>query len=123
MRGSPLSLWKLSVIFLVIAVFLVAFLGVVYTQPVSKIHISAYVGMDYGAVQVTVYVDGELKGNKDVSWSVGPFDETFDVVPGKHIVHADWSTSVDGITNETVRVQVGPFSTHNVYFFHGVGLV
>ena len=108
---------------LVVAVFLVAFLGVVYTQPVSKIRIQAYVGSDYGTVQVTVYLDGELEGNKDVSWSVGPFDEVFNVVPGKHIVHAEWSKSVDGMINETVRVQIGPFSTHNVYFFHGVGLV
>jgi hypothetical protein len=107
---------------LVVAVFLVAFLGVVYTQPVSKIRIQAYVGPDYGTVQVTVYLDGESEGNKDVSWSAGPFDEVFNVVPGRHIVHAEWSISVDGMTNETVRVQVGAFSTHNVYFFHGVGL-
>jgi hypothetical protein len=123
MHGGLLSLQKLLVIFVVVVVLLMAFLGVVYTQPVSKIRVRAYVGLDYGAVQVTVYVDDELKGNKDVSWNAGPFDETYNVVPGKHTVHADWSKYVDGMTNETVRVLIGPISTHDVYFFHGVGLV
>ena len=113
---------RLLVIVLVVAMFIVAFLGVVYTQPVSKIHIRAYVGLDYGSVQVTVYLDDELKGSKNVSWAAGPFDEVFGVTPGTHVVHADWSKSVDGMTNETARIQIGPFSTREVNLLHGVGM-
>jgi len=119
---SRVSVRKLLITILVVAILIIAFLGVTYTQPVSRVHIMAYVGSDYGDVGVTVYLDGELVGNKDVSWSMGPFDEAFNVVPGKHVVYADWSKSVDGMTNETMRIQVGPFSTRNVYLFHGVGM-
>jgi len=113
---------RLLVIVLVVAISLVAFLGIVYTQPVSKVQIRAYVGQDYGSVQVSVYLDNELKGSKNVSWTAGAFDEVFEVVPGKHVVHADWSKSVDGMTNETTRIQIDPFSTREVNLLHGVGM-
>jgi hypothetical protein len=100
----------------------VAFLGIAYTQPVSKIQIRAYVGQDYGSVQVSIYLDNELKGSKNVSWTAGAFDEVFEVVPGKHVVHADWSKSVDGMTSETTRIQIDPFSTRDVNLLHGVGM-
>lgn len=93
----------------------------VSSRQISKVHILAYVGTEYGDVRVTVYLDGELKGSKDVAWGDGPFDMTFSVVPGNHAVRADWSRAIDGRTNETEEFQVGPFSTYQVQFLHGVG--
>jgi hypothetical protein len=127
LRRRPARRRRLSKLFVAVIgvaiLIVVSLIGYAYTQPVSTIHIMAGVGTDYGYEDVLIYLDGELVGNKNVTWGHGVFDETFHVVHGRHIVDVLWSHLIGIVSGSKRIIDLDPFETENVFYLYGMGLV
>jgi len=138
------SNWKGLVGVVVVLVILAGGLGLVYSQPWSKIKV-IITNSEYSSIGVNVYIDGVLKSSTGVSpgisivgvWSVSAGTHTvqidnghWDVSPGYWYTVTHWFSpdetfwvpttynyvAEDGTADITYAYEVGPLYTKNVYF-------
>jgi len=126
------SNWKGLVGVVVVLVILAGGLGLVYSQPLSKIKVIIS-HSEYSSIGVDVYIDGVLKGSIGVSPGTSIVG-VWSVVAGTHTVQidrGDWYVYVithwfspdeyvngydapDGVADFTYAYDVGPLYTKNV---------
>ena len=118
---------------LVVVVVALAAIGLIYTQPFSRIRLHVANG-EYAHVEVKVYIDGNLKCETTVSsgdyqivgaWSVSEGNHTVAIDRGGWIYVdepfiRDWFYVLpDGVFDIVYGVDVGPLSTKNVWMSFG----
>jgi len=74
----------------VVLVVTLAAVGLVYTQPWSKIKVTAYSGYSL-SVEINIYIDGKLVASNTTSWPPTPI-VVWPVKAGTHVVAADYGT-------------------------------
>lgn len=104
----------------VIAVLVVVIL-LVYMLPFSSVRIEVLTGPSYGAVQLTISLDGVAKTHANISATTGAFSSLYTVPSGRHTILIHWDRAMDGLTDETKTFVVGPFSSADIRFSHGAG--
>lgn len=118
------SNWKLLTSVIVVLIVVLAIVGLIYSQPWSKIKV--LVNSQYThAVGVNVYIDGVLKVAMDINVGqtiLGPWP----VDPGSHVVSLDHGTwdiyrSGDGTIYYYTGSYEGPDGTMDFAYTYGVG--
>ena len=118
-------------VLLVVAVFVLAVVGLIYTLPLSKIRVLVVNGY-YDKIGLRVYVDGDLKADIDLDpggdyqvvgvWSVSQGSHSVSIERGYWYLDTSGQTDVfryvdmDGRTDFVNTCHVGPLSTKNVWF-------
>jgi hypothetical protein len=120
-----LAHWKGLVAVVIVLVVVLASVGLIYTQPLSKIKVLLYYGSENeDQLQVAVYIDGEEKARGYVSPGYGGILGVWSVAAGYHTVAIDYLypnyPSGDSLGDDmkwSYTYQVGPLYTKNVYIY------
>jgi len=106
------SNWKGLTALVVVVIVVLAIVGLIFTQPWSKIKVIVYHD-SYGAIELTVYIDGVLKASTEVA--SGTIVGVWSVTPGSHDVWVDRGSYMWGSPDFAYTYEVGPLTTKNVY--------
>jgi hypothetical protein len=124
-RSWIASNWKALVAILVIIVVALATIGMIYTQPWSKIRVLVYNQSSSYVVFFVIYIDGDRQ--EQDRWG-NPLDSgiagVWSVQTGTHRVAIDYyfterftAVKVDGDMNFVYEFNVGPLYTKNVFVY------
>jgi hypothetical protein len=114
---------SLLVLAIVVALVLVS-VGLVYTQPWSKVKVLVYNQDGHDLVRVAIYVDGVQKTVIDIAAGQGGIIGVWPVSSGSHTVGIDYfysfeASALDDRIDWSVDTSVGPFYTKNVFAYIG----
>jgi hypothetical protein len=111
------SHWKSLTAGIVVIVVVLAIVGLIFTQPWSKIVVYADNQYSYEVI-VGIYIDGEFVGQQTVGHDLTiDFQGEYSVKQGTHTVGVEFSIygGLTGVPNYLSTVKVGPFSTSEVW--------
>jgi hypothetical protein len=106
----------------IVVVVVLASVGLIYTQPWSKVKVIVYNQERYWDLEVVVYLDGTEHARLVIDRLQGGTVGVWPVDQGSHQVAIDIgiagsSTDPDGIFEYSVVTSVGPLYTKDVYFY------